>query len=375
MTKKNILLVGDGNHQFITNYSKWVKKSSSKKKYEIDVLSLSKISTNNKKYYNNIFQIESCFLTKIKFVGKYFRLLFFKKQLSKLPNYNYVHFHFFGEESQYISNYFSKKTNCKIIISIWGSDMYRNKSVNFILACRNAYLITFTSQQSIEFFKSKYEWSKDNIRLCSFGLAPIDNLKKLSKTKQECKIDLKLNAKKIMITIGYNMAPEQQHLKILEQFNDEKILRLKDDIQLVLPISYGGSVKYKLKILSKLTELPFEYKIFDTFLSNIDVAKIRKASDIMLQFQITDQLSGSMLEHIFAKNIVITGSWLPYENLKEKKYWFYDIKMIEDIKSLIPQIISNYESISQKTYNNQKLLGIDYSWNNTIKKWLTLYKS
>lgn len=374
MTKKKILLVGDGNHQFITNYSKWINKYKSGQNYEIDIFSLTKISPFNYKYYSKTYEIKDTLFAKIKGIGKYYRLLQFKKLLANLPSYDYVHFHFFGKESHYISDFFSKKANCKIIISIWGSDMYRNKSDSFILACKNAYLITFANQESIEFFESKYTWTKGNLRLCRFGLEPLEYLKKLVQSKDDCKIDLGLNSKKIAVTIGYNMAPEQQHIEILNQFTKENTFILKDKIELILPITYGGSKKYKQQLLSKLKELPFEYKIFDNYLSDNDVAKIRKASDVMLQLQTTDQFSGSMQEHLYANNIVITGSWLPYQTLKDNNCWFLEVQNINELKLLIPNIISNYNCFLGKTTHNSIAINTLSSWNNNINSWINLYK-
>ena len=374
MSKIKILLVGDGNHQLITNYSKWLTKSKLSQNFEIDILSLTKTGSSNLKFYSKVYEVQFNFIHKIKLIRKYFKFYQYKKLISALPNYDYVHFHFIGRESQYILKQISKNTNSKIITSIWGSDMFRNKSKRFISTCEISDILTFTSKDSIDFFKSKYNWTKENINLCPFGLAPLEYLKKLTKTKTECKVDLKLNPEKIVITVGYNMAPQQQHLEILDQFLDKNLLKLKDKVQIVLPITYGGSINYKQNLLRKLNKLPFEYKVFDSYLSDNDVAKIRKASDIMLQFQITDQLSGSMLEHLFVKNIIITGSWLPYKSLKENNCWFYDVKKIKEIKLLIPQIISNYELISKKTDNNPKLISSLYSWNITIKDWINLYK-
>jgi len=373
MTKKKILLVGDGNHQFITNYSKWLNKFQTPQNFEIDILSLSKISPFNSTYYSKIHEIKNIFFLKIKGLSKYYRLFKFKKILSGLPKYDYVHFHYFGKDSHYISNQISENTSSKIIISIWGSDMYRNKSDSFILACKNAYLITFANQESIEFFKSKYAWSKNNLELCRFGLAPLENLKKLHQSKDDCKIDLGLNSKKIAVTIGYNMAPEQQHLEILNQFAKKNILSLQDDIELIIPITYGGSEKYKHKLLAKLNELPFEYKIFDNYLSDNDIAKIRKASDIMLQLQTTDQFSGSMQEYLFANNIVITGSWLPYKTLKDNNCWFYEVDYFTQLESLVPYIILNYKLLQNKTKDNLKSINFLSSWDNNIEKWYNLY--
>ena len=189
MNKKKILLVGDANHQFITNYSKWLNLDQSSQKIELDILSLTEILACNLKYYSKVYKIKINFFTKIKWFGKYYRLYKFKKLIPNLPKYDYVHYHFFGKESQYISDYISRTTRSKIIISIWGSDMYKDKSSSFILACKNADIITFANQDSIDFFKSKYNWIEKNIFLCPFGLAPLESLKILSKTITEQSYD------------------------------------------------------------------------------------------------------------------------------------------------------------------------------------------
>ena len=51
MNKKKILIVGNGNHQFITNYVYHLNKNNN---YIIDILSYTTIKKNNKLYYNSI---------------------------------------------------------------------------------------------------------------------------------------------------------------------------------------------------------------------------------------------------------------------------------------------------------------------------------
>jgi glycosyltransferase involved in cell wall biosynthesis len=381
MSKKKILLVGDGNHQFITNYSKWLNKSKSLQNFEIDILSYTLVCSESKEFYNDIFTVIKNniiykILSKIKVIRKYYRRFLFSNIISKLPTYDVIHFHFFNLDSYYICQKLSKTTNSKIIITIWGSDLYRialKNSIKFKNACNNADILTFANEKSIEYFKYKYNWGKENLKLCRFGLAPLENLKKLSQNKESCKQELKWNLNKIAITIGYNMAPEQQHLEILDEFLDKKITKLKDKIQLILPITYGGSPKYKDVLLKKISSLPFEYKVYDTYLNDEVVAKIRKSTDIMIQLQKTDQFSGSMQEHLHAKNIIITGAWLPYETLKENKCWFIEIDKIAEIDNLILNILDNFKELEAKTNNNPQAIEKLSSWDINIKDWISLY--
>lgn len=382
MSEKRILLVGNGNHQFITNYVYWLKKST-KSKYIVDILSDRQVNDENKKYYNTIFRKNDRnliyqIISKIKGVRRYYRFFLYNKIIKTLPLYDVVHFHFISIDSYFIIEQFKKNTTSKIILSIWGSDMYRVNSTSekgFIEACQKADALTFTNQKSIDYFKMKYNWNKNNLKLCRFGLTPLENLKKLTTTRVECKKQLNWNPKKRAVTIGYNLNSAQQHLEILTQFDNDSTKELMDEIQLILPITYGGTPKYKNQLLEKLKQLPFEYIFYDTFLTDEKVAQIRKASDIMIQLQLTDQFSGSMQEHLYSRNVVITGSWLPYGTMKENGAWFIEIDKLEELAKVIPVIIKDFEKYELKTKNNPQVISELSSWDKNIYSWIDLYNS
>ncbi|MEO0404813.1 MAG: hypothetical protein AAF193_08080, partial [Bacteroidota bacterium] len=41
-------------------------------------------------------------------------------------------------------------------------------------------------------------------------------------------------------------------------------------------------------------------------------AKLRRATDIFIHLPQTDAFSNTLLEHLYAENLVILGTWLPY---------------------------------------------------------------
>ncbi len=382
MSEIRILLVGNGNKQFITNCVHWLKKET-KNNYIVDILSYTQVKDENKKFYNTIFQKNDRnliyqIISKIKGVRRYYRFLLYYKIIHTLPKYDVVHFHYISIDSYFIIEQFKKTTSSKIILSIWGSDMYRVNSTSesrFIDICQKADVLTFTNTKSIEYFKKKYYWNKNNLKLCRFGLTPLENLKKLAITREECKKQLNWNLQKRAVTIGYNLHTAQQHLEILSQFDNEKVKKLKDEIQLILPITYGGTPKYKKQLLNKINQLPFEYTIYSTFLTDEKVALIRKASDIMIQLQLTDQFSGSMQEHLYSRNVVITGSWLPYETLKEHGAWFIEVEKVEKLSEVIPEIIKDFQKYELKTKKNPQVIAELSSWDKNIYSWIDLYNS
>jgi hypothetical protein len=379
--KKKILLVGDGNHQFITNYALWLKNDS-EKRFIIDVLSYTAVINRNRPFYDTIHEV-NCgggllyLLSQIKWVRAVYRQYQLNEIIKRLPKYNIVHFHYVGLDSYLLIKKIKKNISGKIILSIWGSDLYKIPFIctkRFAKVCLIGDFITFSNEKTLEFFKNKFKWKKCNLKVCRFGLTPLQNLKELQLSKKKCKNCLGWNLEKIAITIGYNSSLAQQHLLIINQFDTNEIKKFKNNIILVFLLTYGGNKKYKNHILKSIKKLPFEYRIYDNYLSDLEVAKIRKASDIMIQLQKTDQLSGSMLEHLFANNVVITGSWLPYETLKEK-CWFIEIDRIKELSMLVPEIIGNFKKYKSNTIGNSFAIDKLSSWEINIEKWKQLYFS
>lgn len=382
MTENRILIIGDGNHQFITNYAIWLKKRKGVN-ITLDILSTSPLKKSSYEFFDTCFQIDFNsnyynFISKIKVVRRFYRYFQYNRLVSSIKEYQFVHFHFIDIDSNFLANCIGKKFNSKIILSIWGSDLYklnRNNEIFFLNTVNLAHTITFTNEKSSEYFKEKFNWDKDNLRICRFGLAPLEHLKNLTLSKSECKRKLGIEESKIVITLGYNLSPAQQHLKIIEQFEKDDLKLLKGKIVLLFPITYGGTIQYKEELLNKINELSFEYYVFDSFLSDEQIALLRKASDIMIQLQETDQFSGSMQEHLYTRNVVVTGSWLPYDTMKEQGVWFIEIDTLNELSKVILDVLENFEDYKDLTVENPKFIEKLSSWGDNIQFWFDLYKN
>lgn len=378
--EKKILLVGDANSIFITRLSLWIKKK--KPDYQVDVFAIQAVSNSNTKFYDNIIRLDDApffkQIDKLKGVRRLLLIPLYLFKFKKIRNYNYVHFQFISPLRYFLIDIFKYLTNSKIILSIWGSDMYRLDKWDvaaFKRACNQADRITFANPQSISYFSENFLWTKDNLSICRFGLAPLENLAELDTDKAGAKARLGWNANKIALTLGYNLSPMQQHLTILEVLNSEVFKEFKDNIQIILPISYAGTAKYKDDVLTALDQLPFQYFVYDTYLQDDTIALIRMASDIMVQVQTTDQFSGSMQEHLYAQNVVITGSWLPYQTMKEMGIYFVEIDDIQGLEKKLPLVIKEYDAYYQRCIvNNDKIADLS-KWDKVIDSWLELYKS
>ena len=84
-------------------------------------------------------------------------------------------------------------------------------------------------------------------------------------------------------------------------------------------------------------------------------------------------LSGSMLEHLSAQNIVITGSWLPYDCLDQWGVFYRKIDCLELISNELHDVLNKFVPYKKLTCKNSDIIIDKFRWNNVIHDWLDLY--
>ncbi|MEL6561613.1 MAG: glycosyltransferase [Bacteroidota bacterium] len=378
MPGKKILLFGNANHQFNINYVKWLRRKYDN--VEIDILSDRPAKEATHSFYDHTYEInfKSLFFRLIKqipILGNIYSRLILISNIRDISKYDFIHIQTLNLHAAYFALFVKKYCDSRLIVSIWGSDYYTHSKKHrniFYKSCNLADRITFTNEQTRDHFTKEFNWEKDNVSICRFGLTPLEGLKRMRhQRRKEVKRLLGWDASRIAITIGYNLSLNQQHLQILQEFTN--LTEYADQIELILPITYGGNQKYKNELLSVLEGLPFRYFVYDQFLSDEAVSQIRWASDIMVQLQRTDQFSGSMLEHLFARNVVVTGSWLPYQTMINEGIKFEEIDGIHELSDVLKNVLSDYDKFYQTTVANDEVVLRLCSWENNILSWIQLY--
>jgi hypothetical protein len=209
-------------------------------------------------------------------------------------------------------------------------------------------------------------------------MLPQDHFKFYRNFTYENKIDSKkkLNfpTDKIILTIGTNSTPNEQHEKIFEEL---KNIENKELYHFVLNISNRfNTITDREEFLKNEFKKHFRdtsYTINQNFLSFEEVATIRHATDIFINLRRIDQLAASMLESNIAYSHVITGSWLPYNDYIQSVNveiidTFKELKVnIEDLSARLPEskpaLIQNKKNVLSK-YDN-----------NVITEWVNFYDS
>jgi hypothetical protein len=128
------------------------------------------------------------------------------------------------------------------------------------------------------------------------------------------------------------------------------------------------------EIKNSLQESGFNFNILEKWLTNNELAEIRVFTDILLQLQITDQFSGAMQESLYAGNILITGSWLPYGFLKKEGVYFETISKFEELPLLLEKIVSKLPEYKNKANLNSEKAWEFGSWESNLVYWNNLYE-
>lgn len=265
----------------------------------------------------------------------------------------------------------------RLILSIFGSELYRSPELvlkrlqNLVNASQ---LVTAANESTLSDFKNRFGVSEDRTRICRFGLAPLDTIKKvahLSREEHRKKAGLPVDA--FIITCGYNASPGQQHEAIIDSLARVKS-QLPANYLLVFPVAMGGNEERINMIEAKLKSVGFNHKFIRNFLPENDLAHFRCATDVMIQIQKTDQLSGAMQEHLFAGCAVITGSWLPYSVFDAAGVVYRKVNNPIEVGEKTAEVCRTYTDLKSRLHVNEGIIWNLSSWEKCADSWISLYK-
>jgi len=269
------------------------------------------------------------------------------------------------------------KPETKLVLCFWGSDLLQESSketwLGLKLALERADLITVQNHGMRFLCCTKYGWDLlPKLRIAPF----VPNYKILSEinhfSKKAAKSKLgqlfKIPTHKTWLSCGYRpiaIAQQVEIITILGQLPQH----LKNDLVLILTMNYSTSNDdYVAAILQAAKDANIEYVIIDRYLEEEELAGIRKAMDIFIHLPLTDAMSATLMEHIYAGNFVVTSSVLPYELFRKYELEYKEINELEELKEVIESALldRNFLNEGNKLKIDQMLLR-HYSANNWLK--------
>lgn len=377
---KALLLVGDGDSIHIKSLVKEYKKA--KPDLRIDLLDIklnSPLNVNfHRTYSSSLMLVWDKYIGRLYSVGWFLHVLFWSFLRKDRVKYDAIHIHYLSLIHRFVMSLYSKQCH-KLVSIVWGSDVFRCKDKRVLKSILLKSNLVNCSTPEIEKEVQAIAASKipvQNIRKCKFGLSNLNaiiefksnpaadkSLGQLSRQISEAK-----NTKKI-ITIGYNASAGQQHLEIIKSL---AAARLDEECLFIFPMTYGDQDGHLETVKTALEKTELDFLIIDNYLSTEEVAFLRVNTDVLIQLQITDGLSGSMQEHLYAEGHVITGSWLPYNDLRKIGVEFETIDHTADIGVKLTQDLLLLDVYKKKNAKNKKLIWELSSFEAVINDWLLL---
>lgn len=310
-----------------------------------------------------------------KLLDKIYRFACSKIALRDMEESDIINIHYLSTVIPWFWKDIRKKSR-KVVISIWGSDFYqttRKALKKYRKIFNECDALTFTNERTREEFVGYYKDLdiSNKTYVIRFGLRVLDILKKQKFSQQDCRNFFGLPVNKIITVIGYSSRSNHRHEEIITYINklDKTVL---EKMFFVLPMTYGD-FSYREKIKKVLLGTNLSYKILEDFMTYEEMARFVVASDIMINLQTTDQFSGSMQEHMYAGNVVITGDWLPYDILWSKGAFALRISEFSQLTETLVYAVRNLDELKNKSKQVNAFIYDLSSWSVNIQKWIGLY--
>ncbi len=310
---------------------------------------------------------------KNRFIGKIIYIVKLVLQISKMNNceYDLANIHYMSGSYFFIINMLKRKTK-KILITPWGSDVYRVSGLNRWLinkTYKSADQVSFECNNFKNDIKTIYSVPEYKFIELSFGSEIIDLIYENYKlTREEAKKELNISG--YVIVCGYNASPAQQHLKIIKGLK-EIHQKLPCNTILVFPMTYAKNEKYINLIREELRKSDFKYILYEEHMSGQEVLYLRKSADIFINLETTDSFSASLQEFLLANANVIIGSWLKYPDLEKWGVPYLKINNLNELgESILKIIYSEYKlAISDELKSDI----VSRGFKSQIYKWIYYY--
>jgi hypothetical protein len=212
--------------------------------------------------------------------------------------------------------------NSKIIFYPGGSDILRvggGTRKRLMKAFDEAdYVVGAINSNTIIQAKNIYKVPEDKLRLKRNYISGIKVLMDINRsfTREEMSKIVGLPYSDYNIVCSYNGNFEHRHKVIIEALKSN-IDVLPQNYQAIFPVTYGGSSEYVDELRKMCNDEGLNAVFITSFLTNEQMAYLHLMTDLFIEIQPTDAGNAFLIEALFSKNQIITGSWLNYVQFEQ----------------------------------------------------------
>lgn len=293
----------------------------------------------------------------------------------QIQGYDLYHWHCFLPEYLPMLDWFPQRS--KIIITLWGSDLYRTAGIEEyrrqLRACKRASAFTMGSIEMKETFLAKFGWQfEPKVRIVTYGMDHLDRVDTARGSRDDFLTAHGIAPDKITVAIGHSGIAPVQHLRALAEVG-KLSPDLRSRLTVLLPMTYGAQPDYLEAVRQAALRAGVAFHIFDTFLSAEDTARLRVACDVTIHVPISDQFSAAMLEVLLAGSVLITGAWLPYSRLRLSGCHYHEVGSLTDLALKLEGVLENLDRERAKAQVNAHIIRKLGDWDQVLPVWTALY--
>lgn len=310
-------------------------------------------------------------ISRIPKIGVLYNLFKATRTAAKEKNFDVIHVHSVSNYilTWFIVNVLSMYTK-KIAITFYGSDLMLREDKElkrFDKLFEKVDCFSMATDNLIERFRKAFGNKYDSkIMKVPFGLASLISIDE-AKPKDECKHILGVDKNKVLISIGHNTCVEQQHLQVLDAMSSLSQNIIKE-ITILLQLTYGnGSLEHVNAIEEKAKSLGCDVVILKEYMNRNEVATMAKAVDIYINSQISDAISGAMLEYMYAETVVLNPKWIDYNELKKNGCQYYEYENFDELPNILRDLINDKGTLDIS--NNHEIIHSLSHWESHKGKW------
>ena len=311
-----------------------------------------------------------------------------RRTINKLPHFDVVHFLFIDWYYGLWINDLAKKTDT-FFVSVGGSDLYRhskNRVYRYFQKriIKHADWLSSENEPTRDYFYKVYgkKCSAASHSIIRFGVDILDSINNYHNSEADncletIKQKWKVPSDKIVVTLGYNGRIEHQHLKMIDAFS-KCAKDMLNGFFFIVPMTYAvTSEEYVTEVTNGLQSLVGSdgFVILRDFMNVDEMAETVMISDVMIHIQTTDQLSSTMLAHMYNGNIVIAGDWLPYGFLRDEGVNFYSISEFDELSWYLEDIYDKIDCYKVACTDNKEIIYRLSSWESMAGEWHNVYET
>jgi glycosyltransferase involved in cell wall biosynthesis len=300
-----------------------------------------------------------------------------RKLARKLPEYDIVHIHYYYYYYAFLTPIIRKKTK-HLLLTFFGSDYYRvNNFMHFInkrslLALDGIFAENETMLADIA---KRYSLKRRRITtgVLMFMMDNYVSFDDFLNNHTNCSAKKIWHFEKGVIVCGYSAGALMQHSKIIDGL--KKVEDKLKNFKTVFPMTYGWNAKNtRAMVKEKLDSCQFDSRILEDFLPVNSLHALRLAADIFIVIPSTDQLAASLLEHLAAGSVVITGSWLPYRSLMELGVYCIMIDSANSLATVLAEVLDHLDEHKRRSAINKEIILKMMQWESIRKNWYKYYE-